>query len=136
MKITIDTSVPEALIPIIEERFTSLAHFCPGWCNNLVIVYSHDNPGHVVLSCASEYKYRFMQVCVYDLFFREPEWEEVVLHEFAHGIAAPYSNEWEKLLELSGIPEDIKQYATRQMADAEEAFATDLADFATKVLTR
>lgn len=133
MKITYHNSLPETLVPIIKERVETIKNLMPNWCNQLVIMYSSDNPEGYTLSCKSEYHYRFVQLWVYDLFFFDDEWQSSLVHEIMHAICAPYSTQAWQIVNMMELPEGVQTYLENQLRNAEESLAQDMADFVSKL---
>lgn len=129
-------NIPTALLPIIKERIESCADFFPGWVEKVAVEYENQPNPDFELMCASEYKYRFIVITVSPEFFKQKNWRESIIHEIIHAIAAPFTTQSWIIVETLIEDGAVRKYLETQLRESEEAFATDLACFADKVLDK
>ena len=122
-----DKSIPEALLPLIKERFETVKDFFPGWCSVVTITYAPDNSNNYVLSCAPNYSYRFAEIVVYPLFFEDKTWFHTLLHELTHVCLAPFTHEVHALLHTMSFDEKTTDYIHHHLVNGEESVSQDLA---------
>jgi hypothetical protein len=130
MKITYNRSVPEALIPILDERFRHIKEAFPKWCHELIVSYEHDNPEGNTLTADGVFEYRYAEICVYDFFFNDIHWEESLMHELMHIMFSPYTKRVERVLNTLLSETPIANYIKSELLSEEEGVAQDFAVFA------
>lgn len=133
MILTYAQDIPSDLLPLIKERVDTVKDLFPDWCLNVVVMYSSDNPHGYVLSCNSEYGYRFIQLHVYDLFFNDLDWRHSLIHEIMHAYFAPHTSQIWAIIKLLGPEDKLGDYIDHQLTQSEESVAQDLATFAMKL---
>lgn len=136
MKTIYHESIPSAIRPLIQERFDPFLHLLPGWCSSFIVAYSFENPHGSILSCTSEYHYRFVQIVIYDQFLNDPDWENSICHEISHALIAPFSSQVSKLMGLLNSEDPTTALIKSNLTDAEEAFAQDLSEYVIKLLDK
>jgi hypothetical protein len=127
MDIIYDSSIPEPLLPLIRERVSQVTPFFPTWCHEVNVLYESDSSSDAMLSCKSNYSYRFVNITVYDYWFKEPDWQLALLHELLHVLLSPYTFRVERLIETFITDTEVKKYITNELVDAEEFVAQDSA---------
>lgn len=136
MTITYDSDIPEDFLPIIKPRIQKVSDLFPNWCLNVVVMYNSENPNGYTLSCHCDYAYRFVQIHLYDLFFKDIDWEHSLLHEIIHAYCAPHTTQIWSIVELLGPEDRLGEYIKHQLTQSEESIAQDLATFAKKLTNR
>jgi hypothetical protein len=129
-------NVPSALLPIIEERLKTVEDLFPTWCHKVVIEYESPTPPDYEVTCNSEYAYRFIVLTISEEFFREDHWQDTLIHEIYHSIAAPFTTQSWMVVETIVDDGPTRKYLETQLRQAEEAFATDAARLIDTILKK
>jgi len=134
MNIEFHRSIPADLKPLIRTRISRFRYLFPSWVTELIVYYENDTGEDILLTCSPNYPYRSMSVTVFPLFFGETDdGEKAMIHEIGHGIIRPYTHIVDRVLKKYLTNEDLAQYISEELADAEEAVVQDLADFVEKL---
>ena len=130
MRISYSTTIPDALLPTVQQRINRVKQLFPLWVNKLTVRYDHDKED--LAKALPQYEYRAMTVVLHPPFFDDDDWESTLVHEVWHGIFRPYVQAVDRIVEKF-VPEDSRQYVLDLLADKEEEVAEDSAIFADKL---
>jgi hypothetical protein len=135
MLITYDSSIPDALLPLVKERFAKVLPYFPKWAYEITIAYGDENADGAALSCHADYSYRFIRINVFPYWFDEIDWDVILFHEIMHALFTPYTLRIERLIAAFVADDNLRKYITQELTDGEESVAQDMAYLARSLTT-